>query len=150
MSSSARRWGRFLAVWLGRSLAVALVLAFVTGCGESDAKTYGALEVRDALRQHGFDVDVLSENEREFGNVFPDALPGGTRDVVAYRGGLVPPGGQAHLYEFVITAVILSSEERASCHEPDEITTCLKKGNVVVVVRSSVANAAREALDDLD
>jgi hypothetical protein len=121
-------------VWPGRSLAAALALAVVAGCGGSDAKVYGAFEVRDALREHGFDVDVLSEAERELVRSFPGALPRGAHDVVT---------GSS------VTAVVLGDEE-ASCGEPDPHMTCLAKENVVLVVRNNRADAAREALEDLD
>ena len=144
---------------LRRRLAVALVVALVAGCGESDSKSYTAPEVRDALRQRGFKVEVLSKQDQgettigllklfSRGDTFKDV-----EDVVTESGRPVAPNGYAS-FTGAVEAWILKSKGRAdrvsaSCGEVDAATTCLQKRNVVVIVRRSRAKTAREALADL-
>jgi hypothetical protein len=134
-------------VWLRRSLAAALAIAFASGCS-SDSKTYSTAEVTDALRNHGFSTHVVaqSETDEEFQEVFPHVAPEDLLNIVTQREGRPPPGGKGAL---VLSALIFKSQDKASCDEPNVIGACMRKGNVVVVVRDHRARAATEAVEDL-
>jgi hypothetical protein len=141
-------------VWLPRSLAVVLTLAFLAGCGES--RTYSAEEVAGALRNHGFHA-AISKPDPRFTSVFPERpLPRVVpKDVLktviemsetaAYR-----PGGNTELGDLELEAFIFGKQDEASCDGPNVIGACLRKGNVMVVVRNSRAQSARKALADLN
>jgi hypothetical protein len=136
-------------VWLRLSLA-ALTVALVTGCS-SNSKPYNAVQVADALRNHGFYVSVVAQADthQELRQVFPQVVPEGVLNVVAARDGQVrvSPGNKADL---VLSALIFKTEDKASCDEANLIGTCVRRRNVVVIVRAPHAGAARQALDDLN
>ena len=144
------RWGEWSAVLLRRSLAVAMAVAVLAGCGgsgdDSGSDAYSASEVASALQDRGFDVEILDKEAVDFLKTFPDATPKGVRDVVTQRGtgGAVPDPTA-----FVITAWIFGSADEARCAAPNAFTTCLKKKNVAVLVRKDGAGPAGGALDDL-
>jgi hypothetical protein len=137
-------------VWLRRSLAVALAVAFVSGCSWSDSKTYNVPDVVVALGNHGFHVGVVapSDMEQDVHQVFPQVVPDGVQSMVAEREQ--QPGPEGTRGALVLSALIFRTQGKASCGKSNLIGTCLRKRNVVVVVRNNRANAAREALDDLD
>ncbi|MEK6275560.1 MAG: hypothetical protein AABM30_09500 [Actinomycetota bacterium] len=89
-----------------------------------------------------------SDTEQELGKVFPQVVPEGVESIVVvreeYRG---PEPGRGDL---VMAALIFKSQGPASCDESNLIGACLRKRNLVVVVRDARAGTAREALDDLD
>jgi len=125
-----------------------MAVAVLAGCGGgSGSDVYSASEVAAALQDRGFDVEILSKSSVEFLKTFPDATPKGVRDVVTQRGtgGAVPDPTA-----FVITAWIFGSADEARCAAPNPFTTCLKKGNVAVLVRKDGAGPSGGALDDLD
>jgi hypothetical protein len=62
-------------VWLLRSLALVLGIAFLAGCDESGSHNYSAQEVTDALRAHGFATVAVSSDP-----AFRDLLPQGRAD----------------------------------------------------------------------
>jgi hypothetical protein len=136
-------------VWLRRSLAAVAVAVLLAGCGGgggSDSEGYSATEVAEALQARGFNVEVLSKSAVDFLKTFPDQTPKGVIGVVSERGtaGAVPDPTA-----FVITAWIFGSAAEATCPAPNPFTTCLKEGNVAVLVRKDGAGPARGALDDL-
>jgi hypothetical protein len=136
-------------VWLRRSLAVAFAAAFLTGCSRN-SKTYGAPEVADALRNHGFHVGVVAQSDLEQNaqQVFPQVVPEGVQSMVAeWEQRPYPNGGTRGAV--ILSALIFETQRKASCGESNLIGTCLQRRNIVVVVRNNRANAVREALDDL-
>jgi len=138
-------------VWLRRSLGLALAAAFTAGCFGSDPKTYNAQEVADALRNRGFQVEIRPYTGQEFQRVFPQA-PEGVLSIVAGLERIIrrPPLWRAGSGSLLVAAFIFETQEKASCGDSNVIGTCLRKRNVVVVVRKSRAEGARAALDDLD
>ena len=132
---------------LRRSFPAAVALAVLAGCGGSGSEIYSAPEVAKALRNRGFNVEILSKSAVEFLKTFPEATPKGVRSVVTQRG---TTGAVVDPTAFVITAWIFGSADEATCTAPNEFTTCLEKSNVVVVVRKDGAGPAGGALDDLD
>ena len=135
---------------LRRSLVAALAVAALAGCGGggggSDSDSYTAPEVAEALRARGFDVEVLSKEAVDFLKTFPDQTPKGVQGVVSERG---TAGAVVDPTAFIITAWIFGSADETTCPAPNPITTCLKKGNVAVLVRKDGAGPAGGALDDL-
>ena len=125
-----------------------MAVAALAGCGggDSGSDVYSASEVAQALQDRGFNVEILSQSDVDFLKTFPDATPKGVRGVVSERGtrGAVPDPTA-----FVITAWIFDSADDVRCTAPNAFTTCLKKGNVAVVVRKDGAGPAGGALDDL-
>ena len=142
-------------MWPGRSLAVALAVAFIAGCSWSDSKTYTAAEVHEALDNQGFQVVSIdqflsADPEEEFQKVFPQVVPAGVPNIAEDREECVPGPAPGRPCPILLAAMVFKNQDRASCSEPNIIGTCLRKRNVVVVVRDDRAQAAREALDDLD
>jgi hypothetical protein len=135
-------------VWLRRSLAVALAVAFVSGCLWSDPKAYSAPDVVEVLSNHGFSVEGglvdRSDTDKEFQKVFPGVVPEGVLDIAEAREASNP-----HVDTLVLAALIFETQDKASCAESNIVGICLRKRNVVVVVREDRAEAAREALEDL-
>jgi len=134
-----------------RSLAIALAAASLAGC--SDSKSYSAEEVAKVLRAQGFEVGVTEPDAK-----LTAAIPG------AAGQGSLPKGLSRTLVQFrdihrhrmpdsvsdlELEAFVFESSGKASCDEPNVVGTCLRKRNVVVVVRKHRAQAVREALADL-
>jgi len=140
-------------VWLRPSLAAVLLVAVLAGC--RDSKTYGADEVADALRNHGFTVGV-SDPDPKLTNVFAGApqgtVPDGLRKTVSQITFLASrrPSGIYGPGDLIVEAMIFDEARQASCAETNVIGTCLRKENVAIIVRNDRAAAARKALADLD
>jgi hypothetical protein len=150
-----------------RSVALVLTLFALAGCAGSDGgSTYAAAEVRDALRKHGFDVKVLSDEEQK--NTYLDLLrlfsggeePDGVTDVVAKRRHSPGPGNQGgtnyleippdHVVEaWIFDSDVTAGDETLACGEPDALTICLRKRNVLIIVGKNRTDDARAALKDL-
>lgn len=140
-------------MWLLRSLAAALLVAVVAGC--RDSTTYSAQEVADALRSHGLSVGVSDPDPRltaVFAGDPQGAVPKGLEKTVGHVDLIAGrrPSGLLGAGDVILEAMIFDRPDQASCDEPNVIGTCLRKRNVVVVVRDRYARAAREALEDLD
>jgi hypothetical protein len=101
-------------------------------------------EVVDALNGRGLPAYV-PERRPDLREAFPRA-PNGDFDVVI---GRQPEAQPPYASELLVAALVFPRPEDASCIE-NTLGICLKKGNVVVVVRDSRADAARAALEDLD
>ena len=138
-------------MWLPRSVAIALAAGIVAGC--SDSKSYSAEEVAKVLRSHGFEVGV-TEPEAELTAAIPGAAGQGSvpeglsQTLVQFRDNHRhrPPNSVSDLE---LEAFVFERSGKASCDEPNVVGTCLRKRNVVIVVRKDRARAAREALADL-
>lgn len=109
-------------------------------------KAFTAGEVVDALNARGLPAHV-PEGRRSLREAFPQ-LPSGDFDVII---GRKPEARPPHLgvTELLVAALVFASPDEASCRE-NTLGTCLEKGNGVVVVHDSRADAARAALEDLD
>lgn len=138
-------------MWLRRSLAIALAVAFLGGCSWSDSKIYSAQDVVGALNSHGFTASVVDSTnpDEEYQRVFPHVIPEGIRTIAA-DGEECHSRPEGNRCPFFLVAMIFKSQENASCDESNILGTCLRKRNAVVVVRDDRAKSAREALDDLD
>lgn len=109
-------------------------------------KAFTAGEVVDALNARGLPAYV-PEGRQRLGEAFPQP-PSGDFEVVI---GRKPEARPPHLgdNELLVAALVFADPDEASCRE-NTLGTCLEKGNVVVVVRDSWADAAGDALEDLD
>lgn len=150
-----------------RSLAFVLTIFALAGCAGSDGgSTYAAADVRDALRKHGFDVKVLSDEEQK--NTYLDLLrlfsggeePDGVTDVVAKQRHSPGPGNQGgtnyleippdHVIEaWIFDEDVTDDEETLACGGPDALTACLRDRNVLIIVAKTRTDDAQAALEDL-
>jgi hypothetical protein len=149
-----------------RSFALVLTLCALAGCAGSGGSTFTAAEVRDALRKHGFDVKVLSDEEHK--NTYLDLLrlfsggeaPEGVTDVVAKRRLAGVPGNEGgtnylelppdHVIEaWIFDEDVTDDEETLACGGPDALTACLRDRNVLIIVGKTRTDDARAALEDL-
>ena len=141
-------------MWLRRSLATALAVAFVSGCSWSESKTYSAQDVVGALNSHGFTASAVEslDPDEEFQRVFPtQVVPEGILTIAADAEECHSrPRPEPIRCPFLLVAMLFKSQENASCDESNILGTCLRKRNAVIVVRDERAEAAREALDDLN
>jgi hypothetical protein len=138
-------------VWLLRSLAIALAAAVVAGC--SDAKSYSAEEIAKALRAQGFEVGV-TEPDAKLTAAIPGAaaqgsLPEGLSQTLVQFRDIHRHGSPDSVSDLELEAFVFERSGKASCDQPNVVGTCLRKRNVVIVVRKDRARAAREALEDL-
>jgi predicted small secreted protein len=112
---------------------------------EPGTKAFTPREVADALNARGLPAHI-PEGRPGLRDAFPQP-PSGDFDIVIGR----KPEAQwspGRVTELLVAALVFASLDEASCPE-NTLGTCLEKGNVVVVVRDSRADAARAALEDL-
>lgn len=108
-------------------------------------EAFTAGEVVDALNAHGLPANV-SEGRPGLKEAFPQRPSGEFELIIGRKPEARPP----HLgTEILVAALVFANPDDASCRE-NAVGTCLEKGNLVVVVRDSWADAARAALEDLD
>lgn len=133
--------------------SVAVALICFTGCSDSKSNAITAAEVAQALRSQGFSVSVATKEEGEtYRQVFAQDI-GVVRDVVVAgrRGYHGPPrGARPAIAGLGLTALVYEHESDASCSRSNVMGACLRKRNVVIVVRNDHAQAARRALAKLD
>ena len=105
------------------------------------------------LRAHGFEVAV-TEPDAELTAAIPGAagqgrLPEGLSQTLVQFRDIHRHGLPDSVSDLELEAFVFESSGKASCDEPNIVGTCLRKRNVVVVVRKDRAQAVREALAGL-
>jgi hypothetical protein len=114
-------------------------------------KAFTADEVAESLTDHGFAVSQrLPPAAPDLEEAFPKAAPSGVRNVVIARQQVAHSTPSGFVPKLVLAALIFDSQSKASCGGSNAIGTCLRRWNVAVVVRTDWADAARDALADLD
>ena len=135
------------------STALVLCLFCLAGCRD-DSETLNANDVAQALRTHGFGVGVHSSRDSDFAALVDEAFPGtvqkGAVSVVAGRVPVLHSTPAGYTPKLLVEAVVFEHAEQASCSVPNVLGSCLRKGNVVLVVRAPREAAAHRALDDVN
>ena len=133
-------------------ISFAVALLCLTACSDSKSNAITAAEVARALRSQGFTVSIATGDAKDtYRQVFAQDL-GAVRDVVVSgKGGWTSygPSHQPTVSDLGLTALVYENESDASCSRSNVMGVCLRKRNVVIVVRDAGAPAARHALAKL-